>query len=170
MNSITQRPWFTSLSDDQQEMIELSIILYQRELNTNSSLSDYSFILFPIAKAYEGFLKLYLLEMGLITQQVYEGKRFRIGRAINPDIHDNQRDEYWLFDDLQLRCGETVARSLWQTWLECRNRVFHYYPSGNKKLTLDSVSNHLDIIEQTMDIAFTCKLEKADQFGVSISS
>jgi hypothetical protein len=125
----------------------------------DSLLTDYSFIIFPIAKAYEDFLKQYLFDLGLISQKTYEGKRFRLGRALNPDIRDNQRDEFWLFDDVSSMCGEELSRSLWETWLECRNRVFHYFPAKNVKLSLTAVTTHLQLLDETISNAHQCKVD-----------
>lgn len=163
MNTLSQRPWFSQLPQDQQELIELSIVLYQREQKMDSPLIDYSFIIFPFAKAYEGFLKQYLYDLELISQKTFEGRRFRIGRALNPDIRDNQRDEFWLFDDVAGMCGETLARALWETWLECRNRIFHYFPSRNIKLTLPAVEAQLQLLEETINNAYQCKIELQNQ-------
>jgi hypothetical protein len=159
MHSILQRPWFPLLPADQQELIELTIVLYDREQEMDSLLTDYSFITFPMAKAYEGFLKQYLFELGLISQKTFEGKRFRLGRALNPDIRDNQRDEFWLYDDVSRMCGEELSRALWETWLECRNRVFHYFPSRNVKLSLAAVEAHLLLLEETISSAHQCKVD-----------
>ena len=159
MHNILQRPWFSQLPTDQQELIELTIVLYEREQKMDSLLTDYSFIIFPIAKAYEGFLKQYLFDLGLISQKTYEGKRFRLGRALNPDIRDNQRDEFWLFDDVSGMCGEELSRSLWETWLECRNRVFHYFPTKNVKLSLTAVTTHLQLLDETITNAHQCKVD-----------
>lgn len=159
MHVIFQRPWFHQLHKDQQELIRLSIVLYEREQQMSSTLSDYSFIIFPIAKAYEGFLKHYLYDLGLISHKTFEGKRFRIGRALNPDIRESQRDEFWLFDDVAQLCGPSTARSLWETWLECRNRVFHYFPDRNVHLTLTAVESHLQLLDDTISDAYQCQVD-----------
>lgn len=159
MYSISQRPWFSQLPKDQQELIELSIVLYEREQKMDVTLTDYSFIIFPFAKAYEGFLKQYLYDLQLISQKTFEGKRFRIGRALNPDIRDNQRDEFWLFDDVSRMCGEQLARALWETWLECRNRTFHYFPSRNVRLNLTAVASQLQLLDETITNAHQCKID-----------
>lgn len=156
--TITQRAWYSFLPADQQELIELSFSLYEREKSLHSSLIDCSFIVFPMAKAYEGFLKLYLLEMGLISQKTFEGRRFRIGRALNPDIRLSQRDEFWLYDNVAHFCGHDVARLMWDTWLECRNQVFHYFPNRNQYITLSQVGEYLFMMDTTISQAYQCKV------------
>lgn len=163
MHVIFQRSWFSQLPKDQQELIELTIVLYEREQTLNSTLVDYSYIMFPFAKAYEGFLKHYLFDMGLISQKTFEGKRFRIGRALNPDIRDSQRDEFWLFDDVSQLCGQQLARALWETWLECRNRIFHYFPDRNVHLSLTAVESHLQLLDETISSAYQCQVDNQAQ-------
>lgn len=163
MHIILERPYYLQLPEEQQKLIELSIILYERELKLETGLVDYSFILFPMAKAYEGFIKQYLFDLNLISQKTFEGRRFRIGRALNPDIRDNQKDEFWLFDDMVGLCGPEIAHSLWDTWLECRNRVFHYFPQRNVRLTLTAVGNRLQLLDETITSAYQCKIETMDQ-------
>jgi hypothetical protein len=142
----------------QHEMLQQSRWLYNREKHNHQMLSDYSFIVFPAAKAYEGFLKDYLLKTGLLSQETYQSRRFRIGRALNPDVPQNQRDEFWLYDDLAHSCGKDVARQLWDTWLECRNHVFHFFPGEKSTLSLEKAGQHLAQIENSIVLATQCIL------------
>lgn len=157
--SINHREWYMFLPKDQRQLIDLSVELYQRELRLNSMLQDYSFIVFPMAKAYEGFLKLYLFELGLISEKTFEGRRFRIGRALNPDIRQSQRDEYWLYDDVAQFCGKDLARFMWDTWLECRNQLFHYFPHRFKNIKLTQVEDYLLMMDESISRAYQCKLD-----------
>jgi hypothetical protein len=159
MQLFIHRPWFSQLPKEQKDLVELTIVLYEREQEMDTILTDYSFILFPIAKAYEGFLKQYLYELGLISERTFEGRRFRIGRALNPDIRENQRDEFWLYDNVAQLCGQEMARALWETWLECRNRIFHYFPSKNIRLDLTAVETHLSLLDETITNAHQCKVD-----------
>ena len=64
-------------------------------------ISDYSFLVAPIAKAYEGFLKDFFLQIGIIDKHAYNSDNLRVGKTLNPhsykrfsiftklsDIHD----------------------------------------------------------------------------------
>jgi hypothetical protein len=149
--------WMGALADDEKLLVELSHKLYIREQSwAGASLPDYSFIVFPIAKAYEGFLKRLLYEWGLVDVHEYEGKKFRIGRALNPDVRLDQRDEYWLFDDLAKKCGQEMARQLWEVWLSCRNQVFHFFPQNPNFVTLKTAGTCLKKIDQAMEMALRC--------------
>lgn len=159
MRDIISKPWFKQLRKPQQELVRVSILLYEREVRSTVTLSDYSFMIFPMAKAYEGFLKQYLFDCELIDEKTYHSRRFRIGRAINPDVRENQRDELWLYDDLVHLCGQQVAAQLWETWLTCRNRVFHYFPNRKLLFSLDIATEYLELISNTIEDAYACQLE-----------
>ena len=115
-----------------------------------------------MAKAYEGFLKDYFLEMGLISQANYEDRRFRMGKALNPDIHPDRRHDDWVYDKVARACGPTLARQSWNTWLECRNQVFHYFPHNEKRLSLAQAGAYLEMIAQTMELFMLCRWESGE--------
>ena len=142
--------WYQFLSPWQQDLVDTSVALSQRQ-DSLADLDDCSFIIFPMAKAYEGFLKKVLLDLGLISEEIYKSKRFRIGRSLNPDIRQNQRDQYWLYDDLRDLSNEEVARQAWDAWLKCRNRVFHFFPNGEQKLNWVEAEARLQMMAEAME-------------------
>lgn len=146
-----QANWYQYLDVYQQELVEVSFSLVQKK-NALADLKDFSFIVFPMAKAYEGFLKKVFHDLGLISQETYQGRRFRIGRALNPDIRNHQRDEDWLYDDVEAKFGKEVARQLWDTWLLCRNRVFHYFTSEKSSLNFDEALKKIEMLIDSMKL------------------
>ncbi|MBD3279508.1 MAG: hypothetical protein GF390_02230 [Candidatus Pacebacteria bacterium] len=156
MQDLAQQAWFQYLTSWQQKLVRQAHQLLVREQENQTLYDDYSFIVFPMAKAYEGFLKKLLFDQGLITQHVYEGKRFRIGRALNPDIREHQRDKWWLYDNVERKCGSKTARFLWETWLACRNRVFHFFPKAKASLELSEASQRLQMMRDAMRQAVAC--------------
>lgn len=153
---ITQTVWFELLPVHLQRQSQLSFVLYKREVTLQSTLEDYSFVVFPLAKAYEGFLKHYFFQRGLIDEATLHSKRFRIGRSLNPDLPLPQRNEKWLYDDVARSCSAELARGMWDTWLTCRNRVFHYFPDQVQALSLDQANKHLQQLIETMEAASFC--------------
>ncbi len=145
--------WYQFLTPWQKQLIEQSFELLAREKRMKSHFADYSFLVFPASKCYEGFLKKYLFELGFISEKVYEGKRFRIGRALNPDLPDRYKDEWWLYDDVSEVCGEKNAREIWNTWLTCRNRIFHFFPKSKRSLNLKVAEKRIEKVVNAMDIA-----------------
>lgn len=150
-------PLYRSLSSDLQELVRVAVTLYTRERRLGLQFPDYSFVVFPMAKAYEGFLKQYLLELHLLSLEDYHDKRFRIGRALNPDLRNRQRDEQWLYDDIVRLCSRELGRLLWDTWLQCRNRVFHFFPGSSQRVSLQSAGEYLLLIVTAMTEARQCQ-------------
>ncbi|MCB9813368.1 MAG: hypothetical protein H6772_03100 [Pseudomonadales bacterium] len=159
MRHILDNSWFSFMNDRHRRLVRTAVDLYEREYELKSDLEDYSFIVFPMSKAYEGFLKTSFLDLRIIDIKTYEGKRFRIGKALNPDVHENQRDKYWLFDDLEQICGVELARDLWETWLQCRNRVFHYYVNDDNIISLDEAGNKLMQLSNSMKSLVECQVD-----------
>lgn len=147
---VSSGDWFNSLAPQLQLLIKLSDTLYERELKLESDLSDYSFIVFPLAKAYEGFLKDFLFNLGLISERLYRSHRFRIGRALNPDVRYEQRDDEWVYDNVGQLCGPDFARDVWDAWLVCRNQLFHFFPTETSNLNLSQVSGYQQMLTKIM--------------------
>lgn len=165
MQDITRQSWFSYLSEDQQALASTAYFLLEQ--GQQAQVSDYSYVVFPMAKAYEGFLKKYFFELGLISQQTYESRRFRVGRAFNPDLNSNQQDELWIFDDVARMCGLALAREMWDAWLECRNQVFHYFPLHNKTLSLAQAEAKLQQLALVMEGAVRCQTRVLAQQPIS---
>lgn len=151
---------FSVLESWQRQLLEDSLKAARVWQDNPVLLTDYAQIVFPASKAYEGFLKMYLFKLGLISKETYRSKRFRIGRSLNPDVYPNQRDEWWLYDDVEQQCGKAVARQLWNAWLDCRNRLFHYFPAHPVQLSYLEALESLRTIGITMSEAVECKWEQ----------
>lgn len=160
IKDFTKSNWFALLDENGQRLVHLSIALYEREVRMQTPLESYSFLVFPMAKAYEGFIKLYLKKMGLLNRSDYNDSKFRIGRALNPDISEQHKDEWWLYDDVARSCGEKVSRDLWDAWIQCRNRVFHYYFNQETEMDFDQATKKLFQMAQAMDSAMACEQMK----------
>lgn len=157
MKQITESNWFQTLGDQEKRLVSTAAELYVQESKGDHSHADYSFVVFSMAKAYEGFLKKRFFEMGLIDRKTFIGKRFRIGKALNPDVHPRSRDKYWLYDDIAELCGPEMARELWETWLECRNRVFHFYPEDDNTISIETAGKHLQQVGDAMESLISCR-------------
>jgi hypothetical protein len=96
--------------------------------------TDYSYLVFPFAKLYEGFLKQLFLDLGYIDTTDYTGDNFRIGRALSPHFAGNRRDKN-VYHGMAHQYGEELARALWEVWKEGRNLVFHYFPHNYRSLS-----------------------------------
>ena len=156
---LTSKVWWGYLEQDLQELMLQGFDL----LRVSSSLShyhDYSFIVFPVSKAYEGFLKKFFFDMKFITQEDYDGTRFRIGKALNPSLEKGERNDQWVYGKLEKYCnGEDLPNLLWDTWKNCRNQVFHWFPRHARALTLSEAEACLNQVVLAIDSVFhECKV------------
>lgn len=160
--NFSAQTWFSYLDEGLQAQVQLAQKLYTIA-QTESDINDYSFVVFPMAKAYEGFLKKFFFDLNLIDQHLYESRRFRIGRALNPDVNPKHRDKDWLFERVSQTCGEELARDLWDGWLEGRNHLFHYFPNKNVVLNFAQAEQMLEKLSSTMTRALACESMQSRQ-------
>lgn len=153
--ALEHKRWYEYLTPEAKSLARVSFTLLESDLPTETT-ADHSFIVFSLSKAYEGFLKQFLHELGLISKDTYKDRYFRIGRALNPDVRKNQRDRYWLYDDVARRCGKETARNLWEAWLQSRNQLFHYFPSKLKIISKAEAQEKVMLLVSAMDDAVSC--------------
>jgi uncharacterized protein (DUF2249 family) len=158
--------WWKYLEAPLQELMRQSMDLIDREKErlVNEKVlpyHDYSFVIFPAGKAYEGFLKELLLDLNMITKQQYYGEHFRIGRALSPNLPKRYRHG-WVFGKLGQVCGGDVLPLLmWETWKRARNRTFHYFPDKNEWNSLEQAEGLVGEIIQTMERSLLgCKVDQ----------
>ena len=107
--------------------------------------SDYSFLVAPFAKAYEGFLKRLFLRLELINERQYNSDRFRVGKVLNPALRHKKWSVYRKLEDLG-ETGQRIADRLWQAWKMGRNLIFHYFPHNLHRLTLSQAKERINAI------------------------
>lgn len=158
IDHLTSRPWWNYLDEDIKELLKQSILLVQtveewnKGFKKNLFFHDYSFVVFPASKAYEGFLKKLFLDLGFITEDDYFGKRFRIGKSLNPSLDKIRREKYGVYDKVVAFCkGNDLADAMWETWTECRNQLFHWFPNEKKAILFDEAKQKLDKIFATIE-------------------
>ena len=162
MEALQNYRWWEYLDGSQRDGLVSSFSLLKREeINRTQGVSEFSFIVFPAAKAYEGFLKKFLFDLGFISKFQYEGDRFRIGRALNPNLEENFRHES-VYDKLKEYCGgESLPDKLWKTWKNCRNLLFHWWPGDDNAITLEEAGRRIWEMVGAIAAAFIeCKGEK----------
>lgn len=136
------------LSEPLKGLIEEGIYLYKSaKAHPDIKIADYSYLVFPFAKAYEGFLKKLFLDLSFISQKEYESDRFRIGRSLNPHLEKKLR-HLSVYDKIVLYHGDkSLADEIWSIWKRGRNLVFHYFPGNFRALTLSEAEK---IIEEML--------------------
>ena len=110
--------------------------------HTDAPPTDFSFVVFPFAKLYEGFLKKLFLDAKIISDFDYHSDHFRIGKVLSPDGS--------AYAQISQRYGVELAARLWHTWKEGRNLVFHYFPHNYRSLTRPAAIELVNIIINTM--------------------
>src|SRR3990167_7755018 len=110
---IKNEAWWETLDESQRELLQESLLLLVREERLKTNWHDYAFVVFPAAKAYEGFLKKLFLDLGFISQKAFYGKRFRVGKALNPALERRFR-KFGVYDQLVSFChGRELPDAMW---------------------------------------------------------
>lgn len=153
--------WWNYIHEDLQELLRESFLLLEKVGTWKEEFHDYAFVVFPSAKAYEGFLKTLFHDLDFITDEDFYGKRFRIGRSLNPSLEAQLRSES-VYDKLVNFCqGKDLADTLWETWKDGRNLLFHWFPKEKNVITLPQAKERVMRILDAMDKAFKeCKIDR----------
>lgn len=156
LSALKEKSWWEYLDKSQRELFVQSVLLLEREeRNTKDQFHDYSFVVFPAAKAYEGFLKRMFFDLRLIAKTDFEGDHFRIGRSLNPSLPERYRDHSFIYFKLADSCGgEETPRLLWEVWKQARNLLFHWFPKKENVVTLTGAAARLEMIFSAMDRSF----------------
>lgn len=116
------------------------------------NFNDYSFLVFPFAKAYEGFLKQLFLDVGFITKLDYDSDHFRLGKVMSPNL-ELKLGNHSVFRKIANLAGEDLAYEIWDAWKMGRNQVFHYFPHNIKSLEFKEAQQIVLKIINTMEHA-----------------
>jgi len=147
------------LTPEQQGLIQDGELLLTQAHKMPRGVSDFSYLVFPFSKAYEGFLKKLFLDMGLMRPEDYYGEDIRIGRILNPHFMKENGSVYNRVCRRGNENGENlVAEKLWSTWKKGRNLVFHYFPHNFRRLAFDEAKRLIEDIVEAMTFA----MEKCD--------
>ncbi|CAN5226836.1 hypothetical protein BH09PAT2_BH09PAT2_03590 [soil metagenome] len=139
-------------SATQKDLIREGNYLMEMTEKHGYPFKDYSFLVFPYAKAYEGFLKQLFLDVGFINHLDYISDHYRIGKYLSPYmLHKlDGRSIYGKISDI----SQELAEHMWNSWKVGRNEVFHYYPHNLKRLSLEEARNTNQEILNTMIEAY----------------
>ena len=126
----------------------------------DKEVSDFSYLVFPFSKAYEGFLKKLFMDMGVIDEKDYYGDDVRIGRILSPNY---RKENAGFFNKICLKNsgkGEDLADKLWASWHKGRNRVFHYFPHNFRRLTyLEALDIIRELAGMMGEAVLECRVE-----------
>jgi len=149
--NLEEKIWWGYAHEDIRELLKESVKLFQTVENWKEKFHDYSFVVFPAAKAYEGFLKKVFLDMGFISKDDFNGKHFRVGKALNPSLEEKFRTES-VYDRIVEYCGsKDLADFMWETWKSSRNLLFHYFPEEKNAITYQEAGERISLILLAID-------------------
>jgi hypothetical protein len=170
VGEIEKKKWWGGLEFGVKELLRESLVLVEKVGGWERRFHDYSFVVFPAAKAYEGFLKGYFLSAGLISQEDYYGKHFRIGKALNPDLDEKYRNRQWVYKALSDYCkGEGLPKKLWETWRRGRNLVFHWFPEEKNSVSFEEACQRVEmIVDAIEEVNRGCGLKEKGKNGGEI--
>jgi len=114
---------------------------------------DYSFLVFPFAKAYEGFLKQLFKDAGLISHLDYISDHLRLGKLMSPNLIGRLGDRS-LYKKIKEKAGQLLVDRIWNTWKGGRNQIFHYFPHNIKAISFDEAEKIVEEILRTMEEAY----------------
>ncbi|OGG12029.1 hypothetical protein A2Z00_03280 [Candidatus Gottesmanbacteria bacterium RBG_13_45_10] len=123
------------------------ILLNDAHIHQNLGLTDYSYLVFPYAKLYEGFLKRLFSDLSIISEREYRSDHFRIGKVLSPNIA-RRLGARSAYAQLENRYGKDLAMRLWKAWKGGRNLVFHYFPHNYRALSKEQAT---ELIQQLVD-------------------
>jgi hypothetical protein len=114
--------------------------------------TDYSYLVFPFAKLYEGFLKQLFTDLGIMSQREYRSDHYRIGRTLSPGMVGRLRGRS-AYGQIEERFGKDLATRLWHAWKNGRNMVFHYFAHNYRALALDQAKTLITVLCDAMEDA-----------------
>ncbi len=142
------------LSSPQQDLIQQGEFLLKKiKQEKKFNFTDYSFVVFPFAKAYEGFLKKIFLDVGFINDEDYISPHFRLGKVLSPNLVRKlgEASVYKKIEDLH---GKKKADMVWSAWKRGRNEVFHYFPHNIRSLSLGEAREIINSLIETMNVTY----------------
>jgi hypothetical protein len=142
------------LSPQQKDLIlEGNYLMNDVIKHSSYQFKDYSFLVFPFAKAYEGFLKTLFKDIKFISHLDYISDHLRLGKLLSPFMMTRLGDRS-LYTKIKTHVSQELADRIWNAWKKGRNQVFHYFPHNTKSLTFQEANDIVDEMIQTMQVAY----------------
>ena len=108
------------------------------------------FLVFPFAKAYEGFLKQIFKDVKFISHLDYISNHLRLGKLMSPNLIEKLGDRS-LFKKIRDQAGQELADRIWNAWKLGRNQVFHYFPHNLRAISFKEAEKIVNEIIVTME-------------------
>ncbi len=155
------RLFWQYLSQTQKDLIQEGQYLMNDIIKHQTyQFKDYSFLIFPFAKAYEGFLKQVFKDNKFISHLDYISDHLRLGKLLSPNIEERLGDRS-LYRKIKQASTQSLADRVWQVWKIGRNEVFHYFPHNIKAVSFTEAEDIIEELIETMQEVFETLCKKA---------
>lgn len=155
----TYGDFWNYLSQNQRDLIlEGNYLMNDVIRHNNYHFKDYSFLIFPYAKAYEGYLKQLFYDIKFMNHLDYISDHFRLGKMMSPHLVDHLGDRS-LYRQIKERTTKELADMVWDTWKLGRNQIFHYFPHNVRGVSFEEAQEIINTILVTMKDVYV-KLKK----------
>ncbi len=149
------REFWEYLSPTQQDLILEGQYLMNDVIKEGAfEFKDYSFLVFPFAKAYEGFLKQIFKDMGFISRLDYISDHLRLGKLMSPNL-EMRLGQKSLYKKIKERVNMEFADKVWMAWKKGRNQIFHYFPHNLKRINFQEAENFANDFVRIMEEVFS---------------
>ncbi len=143
------------ISQPQKDLILQGDYMVQEVIEDSKySFKDYSFLVFPYAKAYEGFLKQIFKDVHFISHLDYISDHLRLGKLMSPNLVGRLGDRS-LYRRVRDNASVELADKIWDTWKEGRNQIFHYFPHNLKAISYRDaqliIANLISTMQETYE-------------------
>lgn len=154
MQHDTTTEFWKYLSQKQKDLIHQGDFIRHEVIEEGKyNFDDYAFMVFPYAKAFEGFLKQLFKDVGFLTEEDYISDHLRLGKLMSPNMA-GKLGEQSLYKKLIQFGSKDLADKIWDSWRNGRNRVFHYFPHNLEAITLSEAEEKSAMILETMEYAY----------------
>ena len=142
------------LSQNQKDLIREGQYLMEDIIEENAyHFKDYSFLVFPFAKAYEGFLKQLFKDAKMISHLDYISDHLRLGKLMSPNLI-GKLGERSLYLKIEKKSGKDLAEKIWNVWKIGRNQVFHYFPHNVKAINFEEAGEIISEMLEVMQLSY----------------
>jgi len=143
--------FWSYLSQGQKDLLEEGLYLMDDIVRDHAyQFKDYSFLVFPFAKSYEGFLKKIFRDKKLISRLDYISDHLRLGKMMSPNLIGKLGPDS-LYIKLENGYSRNLADKVWNVWKNGRNQIFHYFPHNTKAINFSEARGICMDIIRTME-------------------
>lgn len=148
-------PFWQYLSQQQKDLLLEGQYLMNDIIKDNAyHFKDYSFLVFPFAKAYEGYLKQIFRDVKFISHLDYISDHLRLGKLMSPNLAMKLGDRS-LYEKMKASVDVDFADEVWSTWKLGRNQIFHYFPHNLKAITFMEAEGYINQILNAMEDVYS---------------